>query len=37
VLAIEEQAELSRRLSLGMHRLTDVEYRAIIDGLGSGQ
>lgn len=37
VLAIEEQSELSRRLSLGMHRLTDVEYRAIVDGLGSGQ
>ena len=37
VLVIEEQAELSRRLSLGMHRLTDVEYRAIVDGLRSGQ
>lgn len=34
VLGIEEQAELTRRLSLGMHRLTDAEFRAIVEGLG---
>lgn len=37
VLGIEEQAELSRRLSLGMHRLTDEEYRSIREGLGAGE
>ena len=30
VLQITEQAELTRRLKLGMHRLTQVEYDAII-------
>ena len=34
VLGIEEQSELSRRLGLGMHRLSQEEYRAIVDGLG---
>ena len=34
VLGIEAQAELTRRLSLGMHRLTDAEFRAIVEGLG---
>ncbi|OQW63568.1 MAG: hypothetical protein BVN29_15580 [Nitrospira sp. ST-bin5] len=33
VLQIPDQAELTRRLSLGMHRLTDDEYRAIVTGL----
>lgn len=37
VLGIEEQSELSRRLALGMHRLTDAEYQAIVEGLGPGQ
>lgn len=37
VLDIKEQAELARRLGLGMHRLTDEEYRAILEGLGAGQ
>lgn len=37
VLGIEEQSELTRRLSLGMHRLTDEEYRAIREGLGLGE
>jgi hypothetical protein len=37
VLGIAEQAELTRRLSLGMHRLTDEEYGEILDGLGTGQ
>lgn len=37
VLGIEEQAELSRRLSLGMHRLMDEEYRSIREGLGAGE
>lgn len=36
VLQIPEQAELTRRLSLGMHRLTDAEYQAIIERLGAG-
>jgi hypothetical protein len=33
VLQIADQAELARRLRLGMHRLTHVEYDAIIRGL----
>jgi hypothetical protein len=37
VLGIAEQTELTRRLSLGMHRLTDEEYRALLAGLGPGQ
>jgi len=37
VLNIGEQAELSRRLSLGMHRLTEAEFRAILEGLGTEQ
>lgn len=36
VLAISDQAELSRRLSLGMHRLTESEYQAIVGRLGAG-
>jgi hypothetical protein len=36
VLQIPEQAELTRRLGLGMHRLTDAEYQAITERLGSG-
>ena len=32
VLQIADQAELTRRLRLGMHRLTQVEYDAIIRG-----
>lgn len=36
VLRIPDQAELTRRLSLGMHRLTEEEYRAILDRLGPG-
>jgi hypothetical protein len=35
VLCIEEQSELSRRLSLGMHRLSNEEYQAIVEGLGA--
>src|SRR5262245_41947520 len=35
VLGISDQAELSRRLSLGMHRLTDGEYQAIVTRLGA--
>ena len=37
VLGIEEQSELSRRLALGMHRLTDAEYQTIVERLGPGQ
>ncbi|MCC6140635.1 MAG: hypothetical protein IT389_08470 [Nitrospira sp.] len=33
VLKIEDQAELTRRLSLGMHRLTEDEYRALVSSL----
>ncbi|HJT21504.1 MAG TPA: hypothetical protein VJ746_13595 [Nitrospira sp.] len=33
VLAISDQAELTRRLSLGMHRLTQEEYEAISKGI----
>ena len=33
VLQISDQAELTRRLSLGMHRLTGDEYRAIVSSL----
>jgi hypothetical protein len=33
VLNIEEAAELSRRLSLGMHRLTEEEFQSIVEGL----
>lgn len=34
VLHIEESTELTRRLSLGMHRLAAEEYQAILQGLG---
>ncbi len=33
ILNVPEQAEFNRRLSLGMHRLTESEYRAIVNGL----
>jgi hypothetical protein len=33
VLRIEELAELTRRLNLGMHRLADAEYEDILTGL----
>lgn len=36
ILRIPDQAELTRRLSLGMHRLTDAEYRSIVERLGPG-
>lgn len=36
VLAISDQAELTRRLSLGMHRLTQDEYEAISKGIAAG-
>ena len=36
VLNIQEQAELSRRLALGMHRLTSQEYEAILAGVRKG-
>jgi len=34
VLQIPDQAELTRRLALGMHRLTEAEYEAIVRGIG---
>ncbi len=34
VLQIPDQAELTRRLALGMHRLTEAEYEAIVQGIG---
>lgn len=36
VLNIPDQAELSRRLALGMHRLTEGEYEAITKGIAEG-
>jgi len=33
VLQIADQAELTRRLRLGMHRLTQAEYNAIMGGV----
>ena len=33
VLQISDQAELTRRLKLGMHRLTQAEYEAIMQGV----
>ena len=37
VLNVADQAELTRRLSLGMHRLTEEEYQAILRGLGAAR
>ena len=38
VLQIADQAELTRRLKLGMHRLTQTEYDAIMQGAtGAGE
>lgn len=36
VLNIPDQAELTRRLALGMHRLTQEEYDAIAKGISEG-
>lgn len=36
VLKIPDQAELARRLALGMHRLTAEEFTAIVEGIRSG-
>ena len=36
VLQIPDQAELARRLALGMHRLTTEEFKAILEGVGGG-
>ncbi|HEY7532457.1 MAG TPA: hypothetical protein VH681_06680 [Nitrospiraceae bacterium] len=33
ILQIDDPAELNRRLGLGMHRLTELEYAAIIRGI----
>jgi len=33
VLEVSDPAELTRRLNLGMHRLTQAEYDAIVQGL----
>jgi hypothetical protein len=37
VLNIPDQAELTRRLALGMHRLATDEYEAILMGIREGQ
>ena len=37
VLDIAEPTELTRRLGLGMHRLANAEYQAILEGLGPGE
>lgn len=34
VLSVRDQAELTRRLTLGMHRLTEEEYQAMLVKLG---
>ncbi|MGQ0811621.1 MAG: hypothetical protein ACT4OO_10410 [Nitrospiraceae bacterium] len=34
VLGVPDQVELMRRFSLGMHRLTEEEYQAIVSALG---
>jgi hypothetical protein len=36
VLHVPEQAEFSRRMGLGMHRLTEEEFVAILKSLGAG-
>ena len=36
VLNIPDQAELTRRLALGMHRLTQEEYEAMAKGIAEG-
>jgi len=36
VLQIPDQAELTRRLALGMHRLTAEEFKAIVQGVRDG-
>lgn len=36
VLSVPDAAELTRRLNLGMHRLTQAEYDAIVEGLEAG-
>ena len=36
VLNIPDHAELTRRLALGMHRLTQSEYDAIVQGIAEG-
>ena len=36
VLKIRDQAELTRRLALGMHRLTPEEYESILAGIREG-
>ena len=36
VLKIPDQTELTRRLALGMHRLTQVEYDALLRGIAEG-
>lgn len=33
VLRVPDQTELTRRFNLGMHRLTEEEYQAVLDGL----
>lgn len=35
VLNVPDQGELNRRLNLGMHRLTEEEYQALLQGLAS--
>jgi hypothetical protein len=36
VLNIQDQTELTRRLALGMHRLTPEQYEAILTGIREG-
>lgn len=37
VLAVTDRAELTRRLNLGMHGLTEAQYHDILEWVGPGQ
>lgn len=37
VLAVPDRAELTRRLNLGMHGLTEAQFEGILEGVGSGR
>lgn len=37
VLGVPDRAELTRRLNLGMHGLTEAQFEAILEGVGPGR
>ncbi len=37
VLGVPDRAELTRRLNLGMHGLTEAQFEGILEGVGSGR